>query len=89
MFFKAVANIKIRKLILKHNKNMNLDINVEKIDSMSLPQLIEIRRELNEIVFRTKAVSGSVTERWLSFNKLLGVINKTIEKRIQDEFFIK
>ena len=60
-------------------------MNVEKIKSMSLKELSELKAWVNEIVLRSH-ITGTPNQRWKDFNELLMVINKTIEDNIYHEY---
>lgn len=56
-----------------------------KIDSLTLHELVELKNIVNEIVLRTHIV-GRPDDRWQNFNQLLNIINRTIEERIYNEY---
>lgn len=58
---------------------------LEKLNDLSLKELIELKNCVNEIVLRTH-VTGTPNPKWREFNEFLTAINKRIENIIYNEY---
>lgn len=58
---------------------------LEKLDGLTLKELVELKNCVNEIVLRTH-ITGSPTTRWNEYNLFLSTINKKIEDLIYNEY---
>lgn len=63
-----------------------MEINKNKIESLSFTELIELKNIVNEVVLRNN-IQIPPSAKFVHFNNLLSVINGEIEKRVIDEYY--
>ena len=63
-----------------------MEINRNKIESLTFTELVELKNVVNEVVLRNN-IQIPPSAKFIQFNNLLASINSEIEKRVINEYY--